>query len=121
MDREWTEEKKEVIMSKNYDRHLRMDEATALRLKEKSDECGLSEQEYMRRLISQSTYQLDRESLQKILRNISGMGNNVNQIAKKVNTTIEVTSEDLRIIDGFRAELYEMRKEVVKLLKELSR
>ena len=104
-------------MRKTVDRHIRFDEATAELMRKRSAELHIKDSEYVRRLIRQDSYQMDREILKDMIRDISGMGNNANQIARVANTTLEVTPEDIRTIEEFKRELFEFRKEVVRLRK----
>ena len=84
-------------------------------MRKRSAELHIKDSEYVRRLIRQDSYQMDREILKDMIRDISGMGNNANQIARIANTTLEVTSEDIQTIEEFKRELFEFRKEVVRL------
>lgn len=68
-------------------------------LKEKSKKAGLNESEFIRSMIK--GYTIKEQPTKEIIeftRNISGIANNINQIAKAVNSTRYIYDEDLEYI-----------------------
>ena len=57
-------------MRKTVDRHIRFDEATAELMRKRSAELHIKDSEYVRRLIRQDSYQMDREILKDMIRDM---------------------------------------------------
>ena len=68
-------------------------------LKEKSEKAGLNESEFIRSMIKgYKIKELPTKEIREFTRDISGIANNINQIAKAVNIVGYVRDEDLEYI-----------------------
>ena len=105
-------------MKKNMERHYRIDEVTAERIKERARSLSISESEYVRRLIMSDLSPVDPKAMKEIVRHIAAIGNNINQIAHVANMML-FDRCDLERIDEFRMELIELKKEVLRLIKKM--
>lgn len=84
----------------------------------------ISESEYLRNLImkdkfEQLTVGIDREAYGNMIRQMAGIGNNINQIAHKMNMNI-YDKEDMEILKNSKEELQEIKEmltEVIVYLK----
>ena len=105
-------------MRKSIERHYRIDERTAARIRERSQHLKISESEYARRLILQDLYPLDQARMKEIVRQIATMANGINQIAIKANDQ-NLEKEDLCRIDSFRMNLATLNDTVLKMKKTI--
>ena len=83
-------------------------------LKSKSKKAGLNESEFLRSCIK--GYKIKEQPTKEIIeftRNISGIANNINQIARAVNTTKYVRDTDLEYIKNIIPQfILEFQKKV---------
>ena len=105
---------------RKYDRViiLRVDGVTEQRLKKKAVAMGVSAAEYIRRLIQSDALPDEKEHLRIISRNIAALGNNLNQIAKQINSGYFSYRYADDIEDAKRA-LVEMKKEFNELKNKI--
>lgn len=106
------------IMKKNMERHYRIDEVTAERIKERARSLSINESEYVRRLIMSDLSPVDPKAMKEIVRHIAAIGNNINQIAHVANMML-FDRCDLERIDEFRMELIELKKEILRMMKRM--
>ena len=99
-------------MKKTIEKHYLFDEVIDKIAKTKSKELNLSEAEYIRKLILSDSkvgeYISLNEELRKMSRELSYMGNNINQIAHIANMMM-LSKADINIVDKFRKELFDFR------------
>lgn len=100
-------------MKKCVNRHYRMDEITVKLLKDRCEKLGINESEYVRCLILQDSYRIDREQMREVLRGISDVGNKLNHIASNGIVTDKVGD-----IVALRKELFEIRKLVMEMMSK---
>lgn len=82
-------------------------------LKEQVELSGFTTEQYLRRLIAgKEIRQRPPEKMTELLRQLSAIGNNINQIAKIANTYKRVTSEELE-------QVLEMQRTIWKAIEEL--
>ena len=105
-------------MRMNLERHYRIDERTAMKMKERSRELNITESEYVRRMILSDLYPLDQTRMKEIVRQISAMGNDINKIASKAASQ-NLEESDVYLIDGFRTELISLKEVVLQLKKKI--
>lgn len=107
-------------------KEFRLDEKTLNILKRNLEKRNLavkkkmSESEYIRELIindnfERLTFGVDKSSYGKIMRILSGLGNNVNQIAHKMNMDI-FDKNDIEELRRTREEIIKFRKVVNELI-----
>lgn len=84
-------------------------------LKQKSKKSGLSESEFLRSMIK--GYKIKEQPTKEIREFInifSGIGNNINQIAKQANIWMEVKDKDLEYIKNTIPKLiYDFQKKIL--------
>ena len=83
-------------------------------LKEKSKKAGLNESEFIRSMIK--GYKIKEQPTKEIrefTKDISGIANNINQIARAVNTSRYIRNEDLKYIkDAISKFILEFQKKI---------
>jgi len=62
---------------------------------------------------------IDTSHAQESVRLIRNIANNINQIAKRVNTTSEFSSEDMNVLEGYLQQILELESEIVEGVNEL--
>lgn len=80
-----------------------------------------SESEYLRELIKRSAREdmgLPKETFVKMARTMAGCGNNINQIAHRVNTDI-YTIEDVRLLRECIKDIADIRRKLSELTETL--
>ena len=76
---------------------FRLDECEELKLREDADKSGLNISEYIRKCINKEPI-IKVYQPKELLRQISGIGNNINQIARHANSTGHVSKHDIEQI-----------------------
>ena len=90
---------------------FRLNEQEHRHLKEQAALSGHSTEEYIRRLIAGSDIKPKPPvEMAEILRQLSAIGNNINQIAKIANTYARVRQEDVEYIIQMQTKIWRMIK-----------
>ena len=94
---------------------VRLNEQEYVHLKRQSEITGLKMEPLVRQLILGRDVKLrPPENLAALLRQMSAMGNNINQIAKVANSSKFIRSEDMEAIQKMQDELWQAIKELRK-------
>ena len=102
------------ITAKKYEICLRLNQAEAERLYQDSRRCGLSKTAYLRQLIMGAEIKArPSEEIKKLRTEIHHIGNNVNQIARKINAGFG-SKEDAAQIKYLLGEIYRLMYEIAK-------
>ena len=92
---------------------VRLNEQEHAHLKRLSETTGLKMEPLIRQLIlGRDVKPRPPENLAELLRQISAMGNNINQIAKVANSSKFIRSEDMEAIQKMQDELWQAIKEL---------
>lgn len=92
---------------------VRLNEQEHTHLKRLSETTGLKMEPLVRQLIlGRELRPRPPENLAALLRQMSAMGNNINQIAKVANSARFVRSEDIEAIQKMQDELWQAIKEL---------
>lgn len=92
---------------------VRLNEQEYIHLKRQSEITGLKMEPLVRQLILGRDVKLrPPENLAALLRQMSAMGNNINQIAKVANSAHFVRSEDMEAIQKMQDELWQSIKKL---------
>lgn len=92
---------------------VRLNEQEYVHLKRQSEITGLKMEPLVRQLIlGQDVKPRPPENLAALLRQMSAMGNNINQIAKVANSSKFIRSEDIEAIQKMQDELWQSIKEL---------
>ena len=92
---------------------MRLNEQEYAHLKRLSETTGLKMEPLIRQLIlGRDVKPRPPENLAELLRQISAMGNNINQIAKVANSSKFIRSEDIEVIQKMQDELWQAIKEL---------
>lgn len=92
---------------------VRLNEEEYIRLKQLSETAGLKMEPLIRQLIlGRDVKPHPPENLAALLRQMSAMGNNINQIAKVANGSKFIRSEDMEAIQKMQDELWQAIKEL---------
>ena len=92
---------------------MRLNEQEYAHLKRLSETTGLKMEPLVRQLILGRDVKLrPPENLAALLRQMSAMGNNINQIAKVANSSKFIRSEDMEAIQKMQDELWQSIKEL---------
>ena len=92
---------------------VRLNEQEHTHLKRLSEITGLKMEPLVRQLILGRELKLrPPENLAALLRQMSAMGNNINQIAKTANSSKFIRSEDIEAIQKMQDELWQAIKEL---------
>lgn len=87
--------------------HIRLSEADDRHLREQVERSGLSTSTFIRKLIwSEKIPQRIPEQMPALLRELSAIGNNINQIAKIANSSGRVYPEDIQEIEDMFSRLW---------------
>lgn len=90
---------------------VRLNEQEHRHLKKQVELSGFSTEQYLRNLIAGSEIkQRPPDELPKLLRELSAIGNNINQIAKIANTCESVREEDIEHIISMQSKIWQMVK-----------
>lgn len=92
---------------------MRLNEQEYAHLKRLSETTGLKMEPLIRQLIlGRDVKPRPPENLAELLRQISAVGNNINQIAKVANSSKFIRSEDIEEIQKMQDELWQAIKEL---------
>ena len=92
---------------------MRLNEQEYAHLKQLSETTGLKMEPLVRQLIlGRELKPRPPENLAALLRQMSAMGNNINQIAKVANSSKFIRSEDIEAIQKMQDELWQAIKEL---------
>lgn len=92
---------------------VRLNEEEYIHLKRQSEITGLKMEPLVRQLIlGRELKPRPPENLAALLRQMSAMGNNINQIAKVSNSSKFIRSEDIEAIQKMQDELWQAIKEL---------
>ena len=92
---------------------VRLNEQEHAHLKRLSETTGLKMEPLIRQLIlGRDVKPRPPENLAELLRQISAVGNNINQIAKVANSSKFIRSEDIEAIQKMQDELWQAIKEL---------
>lgn len=92
---------------------MRLNEQEYAHLKRQSEITGLKMEPLIRQLIlGRDVKPRPPENLAALLRQMSAMGNNINQIAKVANSSKFIRSEDIEAIQKMQDELWQAIKEL---------
>ena len=92
---------------------MRLNEQEYAHLKRLSETTGLKMEPLIRQLIlGRDVKPRPPENLAALLRQMSAMGNNINQIAKVANSSKFIRSEDMEAIQKMQDELWQAIKEL---------
>ena len=92
---------------------VRLNEQEHTHLKRLSETTGLKMEPLVRQLIlGRELKPRPPENLAALLRQVSAMGNNINQIAKVANSSKFIRSEDIAAIQKMQDELWQSIKEL---------
>lgn len=86
---------------------VRMNEKEYAHLKKLTEASGLKMEPLIRKLImGQEIHQRPPAEMPELLRQMSAIGNNINQIAKVANSSKFVRQEDIKEIQKMQSDLY---------------
>ena len=106
--------KKGGVTAKKYEICLRLNQAESERLYQDSKRCGLSKTAYLRQLIMGAEIKArPPQEIKKLRTEIHHIGNNVNQIARKINAGFG-SKEDAAQIKYLLGEIYRLMYEIAK-------
>ena len=92
---------------------VRLNEEEYIHLKQLSETAGLKMEPLIRQLIlGRDVKPRPPENLAALLRQMSAMGNNINQNAKVANSSKFIRSEDMEAIQKMQDELWQSIKEL---------
>ena len=87
--------------------HVMLNEKEQSHLMEQIRNSGLTKSKYLRALImGQEIHPRPPEEIAELLRQMSAIGNNINQIAKVANSSKFVRQEDIKEIQKMQSDLY---------------
>lgn len=87
--------------------HVMLNEKEQSHLMEQVRNSGLTKSKYLRALImGQEIHPRPPEEIDELLRQMSAIGNNINQIAKVANSSKFVRQEDIKEIQKMQSDLY---------------
>ncbi len=92
---------------------LRLTEREHQHLKEQAALSGYSQEQYLRNLIAgEKMRPRPLVEMVEIRRQLNAIGNNINQIARKANSTEWVSREELAHIISFQDEIWDLVKRI---------
>ena len=94
-------------MNKTMRMEFRLNEKEFAHLKKQAEASGLTASALIRKLImGQEIHQRPPAEMPELLRQMSAMGNNINQIAKVANSSKFVRQEDIKEIQKMQSDLW---------------
>lgn len=102
---------------KIYKKSIRFEESLMEKIIAEAKQIGISESEYIRRKVSNDIIPDDRETFRAIRRELGAIGNNINQIAHKMNL-YTFNTQDFITIENMKKEIFEIRKKMDVLAKK---
>ena len=100
---------------------LRVDQQTYDAIANYADYMGISVSEYIRQMLAKGKVVikeypiLNPDSLNRVLFLLGHVGGNLNQIAYHLNSGGALTKDTLRDIDKATSDIFDMKKEIIKL------
>ena len=95
------------------------EELELLNEKYKSSKCKTLRQFIMKCILEKDIYVLDMDVFREMSTNISRTSNNINQIAKRVNTTSIIYKDDVEdlksLLENQAKDIFSMRKKIYSL------
>ena len=86
---------------------VRFNEAEHQHFKEQAARAGYAGEEYIRQLVAKQNIQpRPSEELENVRRQMSAVGNNINQVARKVHSTGSVTPKDIQELMQFLEQIW---------------
>ena len=119
-----TRPKKEKTLTKTKDVHLRMNETEYSLLIEKARASDMTVSEFVRNALNNQNviikYEItaDVPEIKQLIRQFGKIGNNLNQIARYFNQGGIISSEMKKEIRKALRDIYEMKYEVGKMVRE---
>ncbi|MBU5433937.1 plasmid mobilization relaxosome protein MobC [Intestinimonas sp. MSJ-38] len=99
---------------------VRLNEQEHAHLKRLSETSGLKMEPLIRQLIlGRDIKPRPPENLAALLRQMSAMGNNINQIAKVINSIHTVQKDDIEQIQEMQADIQKMQSELWQAIRDL--
>ena len=98
----------------NHHMHFVISEAQYRRLSEDAKQCRLSKRKYLIKLIEGAEIKArPTEELKKLRAEVHYIGNNINQVTRKINAGFG-TEEDLKLLIALMEQVYRQMYEVAK-------
>ena len=100
---------------------LRVDQQTYDAIANYADYMGISVSEYIRQMLAKGKVVikeypiLNSDSLNRVLFHLGHVGGNLNQIAHHLNSGGTLTAETLRDIHQSTSDIFDIKKEIIKL------
>ena len=100
---------------------LRVDQHTYDAIANYADYMGISVSEYIRQMLAKGKvvakeYRiLNPDTLNRVLFHLGHIGGNLNQIACHLNSGVAMTKETLRDVDKATSDIFDIKKEIIKL------
>lgn len=99
---------------------VRLNEQEHAHLKRLSETTGLKMEPLIRQLIlGRELKPHPPENLAALLRQMSAMGNNINQIAKVINSIHTVPKDDIEQIQEMQSDIQKMQSELWQAIRDL--
>ncbi len=99
---------------------VRLNEQEHTHLKRLSETTGLKMEPLVRQLIlGRELKPRPPENLAALLRQMSAMGNNINQIAKVINSIHTVQKDDIEQIQEMQSDIQKMQSELWQAIRDL--
>jgi hypothetical protein len=99
---------------------VRLNEQEHAHLKRLSETSGLKMEPLIRQLIlGRDIKPRPPENLAALLRQMSAMGNNINQIAKVINSIHTVQKDDIEQIQEMQSDIQKMQSELWQAIRDL--
>ena len=101
-------------MPKSYEICLRLSAEEKERLEHSARTCGLSKTAYLRRLILEKEVKaLPSQEIKALRTEVHKIGVNINQIARRINSTGTVYAQDLEDIKGALAQIWQLQRYIL--------
>ena len=104
-------------MNKTVEVHYRVTPETANTIKKKADMAGVSMTEYITRLIHSDLEPIEKDTLKNIYKELAAIGNNINQIAHKMNMDIFDT-KDIKMLENFKMDILGFKSDIGAMRKK---
>ena len=101
-------------MPKSYEICLRLSAEEKERLEHSARTCGLSKTAYLRRLILEKEVKaLPSQEIKALRTEVHKIGVNINQIARRINSTGTVYAQDVEDIKGALAQIWQLQRSIL--------
>ena len=107
--------------TKNINLHFMVNEQEHAMIEKRMEQAGITSMRayLLKQAIDGHVVELDLSSVREMVRLLSNVSNNINQIARRANTTGSLYATDIEDLRGYYDRLWGQAKEILKVLSKV--